>query len=214
VEKTEINRQHDHLGGPVLRNRTCALTLADHTDFGLPHTLDPNKRHLKMNNCTVNLEKSINRPKQPWRHQIQDIRSPKGALTPASCTVPSLCANTCIHSTNRSILYNTCSIQKLSNQKNGTSIQSITFWIGVTNKNDMPMDASKGHQLRTQTQARPKQSVSEDSYKYQKSRKNHKGIKVTSWPPNTRYKKAWGAPALTSYTVLYSNRRTDKDFTS
>jgi hypothetical protein len=39
--------------------------------------------------------------------------------------------------------------------------------------------------------------VSEDSHQYQKSRKNHKGIKVTLWLRKTRCKELLCAPALT-----------------
>jgi hypothetical protein len=91
------------------------------------------------------------------------MRRPNGALTPASCTVPSLHAKACTDSTNGSILYGTYSIQKLKSPENGRSIQSTTFWIGVTNKDDMRMVNSKARRLWTETQARPRQKGSEDS---------------------------------------------------
>ena len=103
-------------------------------------------------------------------------------------------------------LYSINSIRKLKNPQNGRSIQSITFWVGVTNKSDMRMDSSRPHRPWTQTQAHPKQTVSEDSYQCYDSTKKHKGIKVTLWLRKTRYKKAWGAPALTTYTTVLKQK--------
>jgi hypothetical protein len=58
-------------------------------------------------------------------------------------------------------------------------MKTTPLWAGLKDTNDMRIDTSKAQRLWTQTQARPKQMVSEDSHQYQKSRKNHKGIKVT-----------------------------------
>jgi hypothetical protein len=75
-------------------------------------------------------------------------------------------------------------------------MQTTTFWAGLTNKNDMPNDNSRPHHLWTHEHPPSKQTVSEHWYWYYESRKNHKAIRMTSWPPKTRYNKASSALGL------------------
>jgi len=102
----------------------------------------------------------------------------------------------CTYSTSGPFVYTIHSIQNLKSPKNARSIQTSTLWAGLTDTNDVPMDTSKPQRLWTHAQSHSKQMTSEHWYWYYESRKNHATIKMTFWPPNTRYHKAWGAPAL------------------
>ena len=54
---------------------TCAIALAKHNDYGLTHTLAPNKRYLNIDIDTTNLEKIINGSKWPWDYERQGATS-------------------------------------------------------------------------------------------------------------------------------------------
>jgi hypothetical protein len=58
------------------------------------------------------------------------------------------------------------------------------------------MDSNRPHRLWTHAHSRSKHTVSNTLDWYYESRKNHEAIKMTFWPPKTRYKKVCGAPAL------------------
>jgi hypothetical protein len=74
-KKTKIEHHHDRLGGPLLSNKTCALTTEAGTNYGLRHRLPPNKRYLKIHINTRNPEKITKGSKWPWDYERQGAKS-------------------------------------------------------------------------------------------------------------------------------------------
>ena len=70
AQKVEDRCKARHFGRASQTRTTCALTLADHNDYGLTHTLDPNKRDLNIDSDSASPEKITNRSKWPHDHQI------------------------------------------------------------------------------------------------------------------------------------------------
>jgi hypothetical protein len=186
-----------HFGQTSPTRMTCCSDNARDTDYGLTNTLHPNKRHPNIGIDSLNSEKIANRSKWPRGHHIWDIRRPRGALTPASCTVPSSDNTNCTYSTDWVLQYNIYSIQKLTSPQNRRSMRNTALWPSLADTNDMRIANSRPHHLRTSAQFGFEQTRSEVSYQCYESRKNNKGIKMTLWPTKTRYKEQLSAPTLT-----------------
>jgi len=143
---------------------TCALTAAEDTDYGHPHSFASYQRYLKIHVNTLNPGKKNKGIKVILSSRKTSCKQSLCAPALPSCTVPSLHAKACIHSINRSFQCSTYSIQNLRSPKTARSMQTTTLWAGFTNTSDMRIDNSRPHQLWTHAQARPKQMTSDHLY--------------------------------------------------